>query len=148
MTFQRVVAFEPAFDKRSDQPSKNYGIHGMQIRFTLKGERGAVQWLCYTGWHLPHVQREKRNWQQSYDREFNKVYPQNYDLGYHSPTPHYEGQTRMSEKCEILDGPCYYDGSGLNGEPFVEMFLREGDTAVWRELERYYAHVFEEIRTW
>ena len=143
MTLERIIHFRPAFDKRSPDKSKDYGIHGMEITFVLKGAEGAVQWKIHTNWQLPHVQREMRAWRHDYDARFDKIYPEGYDLGYHSRTPHYEGQRPISKtKCDILDGECYYDGSGLNAEPLVEPFLREGDAAVWRELTAYYEQVF------
>ena len=140
MSVERIIHFRPAFDKRNPDKSKDYGIHGMEITFVLKGTEGAVQWKIHTNWQLPHVQREMRAWRYAYDAEFDKIYPEGYDLGYHSRTPHYEGQT--ARKCDILDGECYYDGSTLNAEPLVEPFLREGDTAVWRELTAYYEQTF------
>ena len=137
MTLERSIHFRPAFDKRNPGESKDYGIHGMEITFVLKGAAGAVQWKIHTNWQLPHVQRE---WRYDYDARFNKIYPEGYDLGYHSHTQHYEGQE--PRKCDILGGECYYDGSSLNAEPLVEPFLREGDAAAWRELTAYYEQVF------
>jgi hypothetical protein len=133
---QRLVEWTPAFDKRDPNPSKNYGIHGMNLRFVLKGERGAIQFLIFTGWHLPRVQEEfkRKGWDSS---------PMPADLGYHSLAPHYEGQGVQSDSCEYCDGkPCYYDGSGLNAEPVFDKFVSEGEEAMWAELASYYELVF------
>lgn len=139
---QKSVEFIPAYDKRNLDPKKNYGIHGVSLRFVLKGEKGAVQFVVYTNWQLPHVQAE-------FDSEplnqfpymFHKPMPA--DLGYHSYIPHYNGQTISRESCEYLDGePCYYDGSGLNAEPVFDVLLKEGDKGVWRELTKYYTRTF------
>lgn len=43
----RLVEWTPAYDK---QPK--YGIHGMELRFVLKGPEGATQFLLYTNWLL------------------------------------------------------------------------------------------------
>lgn len=55
VNLERIVRFEPAYDKRD----KNYGIHGVQVRFVLKGAEGAVQFLLYTNWQLPHIVKER-----------------------------------------------------------------------------------------
>lgn len=49
------------------------------------------------------------------------------DLGYHAPSPQYDGQDRM-DACHLLpDGHCYYDGSGLNAdEQFAARVLTAG----------------------
>jgi hypothetical protein len=62
------------------------------------------------------------------------------DLGYHWPTPTYEGQTEYGQmECDLLPGgKCYYDGSGLNAGPVLERFLRFGPHAVWSDLARFY----------
>jgi hypothetical protein len=52
---ERIVEMLPAWDKRDADSSKNYGIHGVELRMVLKGEEGAVQFVLYTNWHLPHV---------------------------------------------------------------------------------------------
>lgn len=70
------------------------------------------------------------------------------DLGYHSYTPHYEGQEPVSSECEWLGGkPCYYDGSTLNAERIFDVLVAEGDEGVWRELEVYYMDLFDEEAT-
>lgn len=136
---KRTVMFHPAFDKRSPNPKENYGIHGVEIRFLLSGPHGAVQFLLFTNWQLPHVAKEFET--ASY--RFNKPMPA--DLGYHSRTPHYEGHQHMGP-CEFLDGAnCYYDGSSLNAERVFNRLLRDGDAGVWSELEDYYRATFQTV---
>ena len=139
MNFERSITFRPAYDKRSSDPAKNYGIGSVRVRFVLKGSSGAVQFVLVTNWFLPHIQLDL-------DRKYRDhemfCHPDPTDLGYHSPTPRYEGQTSMGE-CDLLDGECYYDGSGLNAEPIYQRLLRDGHEGVWEELEAYYAEVFE-----
>ena len=55
-TLKRIVKFAPAYDKRNPDPSKNYGVHGVELRMVLKGKEGAVQFLLFTNWMLPRVQ--------------------------------------------------------------------------------------------
>lgn len=140
---EKIIEFLPAFDKRNANPSKNYGIHGVDLRMYLKGDKGVVQFVLYTNWHLPHVQDELESKTVDIDRFYIKTFkPQPADLGYHSPKPRYEGQYR-TENCDLLDGhECYYDGSGLNAERIYDVLLKEGSEGVWRELEIYYNQLF------
>lgn len=143
---EKIIQFYPAFDKRNPNPSKDYGIHGVDLRMILKGEKGVVQFVLYTNWHLPHVQEELYRKAVGKDQFYlNTIFsPLPADLGYHSLAPTYEGQNVCSESCQYLDGrPCYYDGSGLNAEKIYEVLLKEGSDGVWRELEEFYNDVFE-----
>lgn len=142
---EKIVTFSPAFDKRNPDPSKNYGIHGVDLRMILKGDKGAVQFVLYTNWHLPHVQEELYIKAVGKDSFYlNTMFsPLPADLGYHSPMPLYEGQSIGVESCEYLDGKaCYYDGSGINAERIYEVLLKEGSDGVWRELEEFYNNIF------
>lgn len=131
---ERITEFTPAYDKRNPDPSQNYGIHCVDLRMILKGERGAVQFVLYTGWYPKHLQKEMPN----------GILPA--DLGYHSHKPMWDGQPAQ-ENCRYLDGkPCYYDGSGLNAERIFDILLEEGGEAVWKELEEYYIELFGELK--
>lgn len=138
---ERRIEFTPAFDRRHPEPSKNYGIHGVEMRWYLLGEQGAVQWVVYTNWQLPAVQVEMDA------REPNKRFPyffhepQPADLGYHAKRQMYDGQ-EPHDDCHLLGCACYYDGSGLNAQRIMDVLRREGSDGVWRELEAYYEAVF------
>lgn len=139
---RRVVEWTPAFDRRHPDPSKNYGIHGVTLRFVLADDEGAVQFVLFTGWQLPHVEAEFET--RPCSRLFGKCScstlhkPMAADLGYHSKVPHYEGQRSMTGECEWTGGTCFYDGSGLNAEPVFARFVTEGEAALWEELESFY----------
>lgn len=138
---KRIVQISPAFDRRDPDPKKNYGIHGCDLRMVLKGRAGAVQFVLYTNWHLPHVQDEM---DKKIYGEFPHLscHPLPADLGYHSPKPMYEGQRDMGP-CEYLSGrKCYYDGSSLSAERIYQVLLERGSEAVWAELEQYYRDTF------
>jgi len=147
--FIKEVIILPAFDRRNPDPTKNYGIHGCDMRFVLKGKKGAVQFVLFTNWQLPHVTEESvtrtlknQNNLDKYDIKCHFL-PSPADLGYHSLKPMYTDQSRR-ESCEYLDGkPCYYDGSGLDAEPVYEILLREGSDGVWKKLEDYYNATFK-----
>lgn len=148
MNFEREIIFTPAFDRRHENPSKNYGIHGVDMRWILKGEEGAVQFDVYTNWHLPHVVEEmdeKILNNRSLDRIDLKItyHPMPEYIGYHSPKPLYEGQEPMSQECEYVNGECYYGGSRLHAKKVFEIFVKEGGEAVWKYLEEYYQEIFK-----
>ncbi len=136
---ERRITFEPAFDRRDPDPSKNYGIHGVTLRFLLIGDAGAVQFVLYTGWYLPHVQEEfeKRG-------DFPRVLqsPMPADLGYHAKERPNDWVNHMD--CDLVEGgKCYYDGSSLNAEPVYDTLVAEGSDGVWDKLEDYYRETFK-----
>lgn len=55
----REISFSPAYDKRHIDPSKDYGIHGVEMRWYVKSSEGAVQFVVYTNWMLPSTYK---NW--------------------------------------------------------------------------------------
>lgn len=127
--FERITTLEPAYDLRD----KDCGVGAVTLRMVLKGKEGAVQFVLYTGWypktatHIPD----------------SMCKPQPADLGYHSPSPRYDGQDVIQEDCEYLNGkPCYYDGSGLNAYEAYDILLKKGSKGVWKFLEGYYNDIF------
>jgi hypothetical protein len=130
--FTHEVFFSPAYDKRDPNPSKNYGIGSVVITFICRrgmDDEQATQFKMSAGWYPPTVDTSvsgRMAW----------------DLGYHSPTPRYEGHASIGH-CEYTGGDCFYDGSTLNAEPVMARLIAEGDVAVWDELERYYVDLFE-----
>jgi hypothetical protein len=139
---ERIVSFEPAHHKGVVNGA-DYGVGPVRIRFVLKGELGAVQLLLGTNWYLPEDQKRftERGMLRSHGTE-----PTGWDLGYHSPTPMYEGQETMGP-CEWLDGkPCYYDGSGLAADAIRNRLLAEGDAGVWAALTDCFRNTFGEVR--
>ncbi len=142
---RREICFFPAWDKRSDDPKKNYGIHGVELRFHLVGPDLAVQFVLYTNWQLPHVREELDAKTTNPCYPHLLCHPMAADLGYHSRTPRYDDQKPMLGSCDLLGGaPCYYDGSALNAERIYDVLLREGDKGVWRELQAYYESLLAE----
>ena len=129
---KREIRIRPAFDKRDPDPSKNYGIHGAELAFYLSGEKGAVQFVIYTGWHLPHVASE-----------IGVSAPMGADVGYHSKVQLYGGQESIDDNCEFTGGKCYYNGSGLAAESMFKLLVEEGHEAVWNRMEQLYIDQLE-----
>ena len=162
----RQLEFEPAYDKRDPDPRKNYGIHGVNMRWILKGKLGAVQFLLYTNWQLPEVREEYGSTIEKVSRFLLEPLPA--DIGYHSRVPLYAGQSPVRKitnirrekinvngeelempvidkefepaACMYLGGkdPCFYDGSGLNAARYFDELCRYGDEALWQKMESYY----------
>ena len=145
MTFERIIEIGKAFDKRNSDPAKNYGIHGANLKFLLKGPKGVIQFVVYTNWHLPHVDRELQSKCMG-SHCFRE--PMAADIGYHSYVPMYESQTPISESCPYLEGnPCYYDGSSLQAQEIFDIMVAQGGDAMWSELETRYVETFGDETT-
>lgn len=115
--FEKITNVRLPFDRRDPNPRKNYGIHGLDIWFILKGEKGAVQYGVTLPVFLPHVQRELEGKHPDL-RSLREI--RGFDVGYHARAPQYEGQSSM-EGCSIFDGePCFYDGSSLRADEWTE----------------------------
>jgi hypothetical protein len=139
--FKREIEWTPAFDKRHTDPQKNYGIHGVNMKWLLTGPKGVIQFMVYTNWHLPHVRRERE--ERVSDHYLCQPIPA--DVGYHSPTPMHEGEKPCTESCPYLGGkPCYYDGSGMAAVELFDVLVTKGGEAVWEEMEDTYRSCFEE----
>lgn len=135
------VEIAPAYDLRSQDPKKNFGVHGVEMRFLVIGLEGAVQFLLCTNWHLPHVQEELDRRLESRFPHLS-CHPRPTDLGYHSRSPMWEGQEPIGEDCPYVGGTCYYDGSSLNADEFYRVLVAEGGDAMWAKLEAYYHATF------
>lgn len=150
--FERITEVTPAFDKRNSDPSKSYGIGSMQIKFLLKGKKGAVQALFGTNIYLPETVEEyliignkgktkPHDIRNGHDGEI-KIFDC-WDVGFHSKKrPEYMQTSDKQDCCYI--GKCYYDGSALRGQTdnLHEKLLREGSEAIWKYLEEYYKDAF------
>lgn len=116
--FKRIIEWTKAFDKRDKDPKKNYGIHGMEIRFVLRGPLGAVQFLLFTNWMMPHIAKKYEHSKECTKYDFCTNRPMPADLGYHSLKPTYEGQLPVgAAKLTWVDNPDYgkKDVSFLSG---------------------------------
>lgn len=136
MKLKKTIQFIPAYDKRNADPRKNYGVHGVDIRFILgNSDQGYVQFVLSTNWMLKSC---RPAWDEYKPAHILQPFPS--DLGYHSRVPMYEGQN--SVKCNLL-GTCYYDGSTLNAEPIFEILVEQGEKALWKALRNYHKQTFK-----
>ena len=145
--WERIVEFSPAYDKRHPNSRKNYGIGAVLIKFILKKDNKAVQFMLGTDWYLPETIKEYRekgvkNWRRTVRlRGENDCGISGWDIGYHSPKPMFKGQT--STKCAYIKGKCYYDGSGLYAQENQEILIRKGSEGIWKFLEKHWKETFK-----
>lgn len=131
---KREIKFTPAFDRTDPDPSKNFGIHCMEMDFILTGSDGAIVFIVLTGWNLPHV-REKTSLE---------IKPRGALISYHSRRPIY-GESIASDVCSYLgDSPCYSDATYLVDDVF-DLFVAEGEETVWKNLEQRYVDLFGKL---
>lgn len=137
--FSREVEFEPGHPlTRGTSPATNYGRSTLSVRFLLHGPKGSVQFVWSTGITPEKTNREGIGFSFS---QWMHHAPSGRDLGYHSDIPQYEGQ--WSSECGYRpNGVCFYDGSGLAGDDMLEVFLTEGEDAMWSGLYKYYVELF------
>lgn len=112
---ERRLVFRPGYHKVSEDPKKDYGVHGMEIHFYLIGNKGAVHFIMGTSLML----KETYEWWNATDREMPgdvmRILNTGIDVGYHSPTQVYEGQeVRWPIKMNLKDG---YDPDMWKKEP-------------------------------
>ncbi len=140
MKLKRIVQFGKPFHKIHEDPTKNYGVGSLTIRMVLKGKEGATQFVFSTGMYLP---KTYDYWHvRGIDAKQEPQYT-GYDVGYHSHKPMFDGHTSFTNSCEYLDGKkCYYDGSVLRAEKWMNIFLQEGEEAIWKMLEEDYNDLF------
>ncbi len=151
MKFKKKITFLPAFDRTDPDPKKDYGVNGVEFIFFLIGERGIIQFRASTNWMLPHVQKsldEKTMHDISCGAQYSDIalscfyHPKGFDLGYHSPTPMYEGQSKM-QSCKFFEDGCYYDGSSIQGDEMLKMLIENGSNGVWKAMKKYYFNMFQ-----
>jgi hypothetical protein len=137
--FIRKVTFDPAYDKRHPDPKKNYGVHGVHIRFTIKNteEGQGLSFSIGTNWHLSHVQEEINS--QPLDSRFPFLFhhPQAFGVDIHQKAPNHESQPSR-ENCDLVDGPCFCDGSSFLGEKFLQTLIEKGDEGLFTQMEEQY----------
>lgn len=145
MKLERAVHFYPAWDKRDpDDPSKNYGICGVEMHFRLSGPHGCVQFNTLTNWYLPGAHHSFKP-VRGYNGVVASIGTEGIcpsDLGRHSHTPLREGEELFSEDCHILKGRCYYDGSSLDAVDMFGVLVREGSEGVWKAMESFYRSAY------
>lgn len=155
----RKLLFLPAFDRTDPDPSKNYGVGCLELRFLVSGSKGMVELQLLTQWYLPHVMKRRLQvlkqdiWMGKEDFLLEHfIEPNPIDLCYYSLVRRSEDESLFEEGISYFENksPCYYGYKYLDENENVakEIALRklvdEGDEALWKYLEEYYVEVFGE----
>jgi len=144
--FRREIAFEAGhpWNTKGQPPSKNYGRGALKIRMLLHGPKGSAQFLWSAG-VVPEQRKLLTDYGTRQEWEWEHSAPMGFDVGYHADEPQYEGQD-VFECAYRPSGQCYYDGSGIAGDDFLEIFLTKGEDALWTALMQRYTDWFGEAR--
>ncbi len=133
----RKIFFHPAWDRTSEDPNKNYGIHGVEIKMGVVGSKGAVVFTLFTNWMLSFLEEGDHALAPMLPRHGERMLlPYPADLGFHEAVSQ---ETEGVEECEWLGGrKCSYDGSGLAANQVWILLVKQGHEAVWKDLEERY----------
>lgn len=130
--YAREIRFHPAYDKTNTDPSKNYGIHCVNMEFILTGKKGVIVLLIFTGWEL--LQNRPKDGK-------TLIRPRAASLTYHSKRP-FKGSDGPISGCPYLDGKPCYSNSTFCVEEIFDLFVEKGEEAVWEVLEGRYRSTF------
>ena len=152
----REVLIRSAFDKRSNNPKKDYGIGACRIFFIVKGKKGAIVVNFGTNWYLPSTIKEykegiyrnslalrgKESFKTKIDlqKDSEPITAWSWDCHSLKRTQEYEWKRN---KCEFTGKHCYGDGSHIRAEDYLTLLFEKGSEGVFKQLEKDYKRQFE-----
>jgi hypothetical protein len=128
---ERRIKFLPAWDKRSEDPRRNGGVHGVEIRMQLVSGDWAAELVLMTPWMLPGVQA----WHKSLEHRFGARVTPMCDVAVH----HRGGMGEFvvdAGRCGVFpDSRCEnIPVSGFEGDRLYALLIEGGDEPVWAAL--------------
>lgn len=130
---EQLVTCTPAFEARDPDPSKDYGIGGVQISFAERRGDLVIECSFFTDWYLPETQEKLSRQPRG---TYYKPIPLCNGIYWHYPKKTNEYQYEQKE-CILSGGSCYGEaGSALYAEKITERLLREGAAGVWAEIDQ------------
>jgi hypothetical protein len=134
---ERRVSASAAWDRRHPDPAQDYGIHGVEFRFSLVGEQAAVSFNLSTGWLLPSTLGVSTTSSSDYRAALwqrSRWYPQPAGLFLHFADPVAEYMREPSE-CDLLPGGrCYGCVSSHGADRPYFALIERGDEGLWEQL--------------
>ena len=148
--FETTVHFRPAWEKRHDDPAKDYGVGSVRIRFTLTAPNGALSWRLSSGWYLPNVRERFRREapHKRYDHDPSRFMPcalegEGLELTVHFPAPPNGLEGNGPNECDLLpSGKCWTDVGFSIGETLFEALVAGGEDGLWKEMARIHREQF------
>jgi len=132
--FYRRVEFTPAWDRRDPDPSKDYGVSGVSIHFSLVGENGAISWEIMTSWVLPSTEEM---WKSKGLGHFGLFKPTAGGVGFHYPPEREDLDYLEIGPCNLL-GECRCDVGFLYGNTMMQRLIEGGEDTLWAEMIQAY----------
>lgn len=130
----RSVHFYPAWDKRSDDPKKDYGVSGVNIHMRLVDDDWAAELVMLTPWMLPAVQQ----WHKSLEPTIGAKVTPTCDVAVHhrNGTSDEFGRIVQPGQCDVFpDTSCQnVPVSAFLGERLYKILVVEGEEPVWEGL--------------
>jgi hypothetical protein len=129
----RRVKVIPGYDRRHDDPVKDFGVHDCRIYFYVVGRQGAVVLEVGTNWYPDSVMK----WWASRDMLPRMEHPIDGPLTIHSATPVKGSKKR---RCAFRDDlPCWeFSSSHLHGQELTKVLRTQGSAALLAVMERIY----------
>ncbi len=90
---EKITRIRPAYDKRNDDPKKDYGIGPAQVYMGLVGKQGAISFSFSTGMYLEKTEQRLAasgsfNWEEiTPGHWYSVIKPMGYDVSHHSKKP-------------------------------------------------------------
>jgi hypothetical protein len=139
---EQALVFQPGYNgDRSPDPRRSYGVHGMEIRWYLRGPKGGA-WVAFsTEWIPGDLTPGHGLMPPGFPPREPSQYPDGCGLGWCGLVPQYEGHEPTTDAgCLLIPGgTCYTDMSYTGSDPVAVAFTERGEAAVWEALEDCYA---------
>jgi hypothetical protein len=118
-----------------------HGVHGMEVRWHLRGPAGAVVLTMGTDF-IPGERRPGHGLSPGGLNENWAHWPCGMGIEYHARSPRYEGN-EPEDGCDLLGAPCHWDMWYGGADDAVRRFVAEGEQVIWDALESAYASLQE-----
>jgi hypothetical protein len=137
---EECVQFVPGYNC-PEPGGQGHGVHGMEVRWFLRGPDGAVVLMMTTGF-IPGERWPGHGLSPGGLHDWTRD-PDGFGLQYHSRAPRYEGHD-AEDGCDLIGGPCYCENSLSGADDPVKRFVGEGEEVIWDALETAYASLATE----
>jgi hypothetical protein len=134
---ERAVTFYPGYNC-ADRSMSGHGVHGMEIRWDLRGPRGETWFAVFTEW-IPGQLSPGHGLSPEGCQVAARQQPSGAGIGMHSPAPQVDGQL-PADGCPLW-GTCYGDTAYGASDALAAAFTERGSEAVWADLEARYGRL-------